>query len=381
MSNKKKVESGYSTMIMSSEWFLQNSLALIESFTSGPVEIQPFVESLVERTHSWISVIPDLKSKHDQVLNEWSTKDTDTMAQRFAFIDDISSLLYFQHEIDNLLVCLSCYLNQKDNPLIKREAEFAGKLLDTYLNRLSLDTSPLVIFTDQFSFHSAIDNWIFTIPYAFYNSYPKWVYLAHEIGHLYKRKNCQISIESLLPTLISSIVKENITEREAEVFTILSFWMSSWLEEIISDYLAVRIAGPAYLQECLVESFKKIMYPLSQTHPPVQIRLACQIKLAHRLGEDVKSLERFMKPDPIKLDPLVKGLTTEKLAPSILDWLGEQKCITKVDSNWERVKKTILEYKQGKHPSEDFDIRFSALSVLSLYSNTQKYFENLRNNT
>lgn len=105
-------------------------------------------------------------------------------------ISNIQQAAHRPHQIDALLTFADCYKSQVDEKHLEKDLLFAIDLIQSLLKRLGLDLQPVVLFSDGFFTYDAGDTCIFTIPYSFYDSYVRWVNLAHEVGHLYIRRKC-----------------------------------------------------------------------------------------------------------------------------------------------------------------------------------------------
>jgi hypothetical protein len=109
--------------------------------------------------------------------------------------------------------------------------------------------------------------------------------IAHEVGHFIDEsiKKWSVSLleqQLLNPTDIDLIIsqtngEQNSSEIQSKVMQTIDKMIASWIKEIVSDFLAIAIIGPAYLFAFDEISFSpKYSSPqkLSLSHPPDQLR-------------------------------------------------------------------------------------------------------------
>lgn len=382
-------KSSYQRILDSVESVLKRVQPLIEQKKEGHSILQPVFEDTLESTQRWIQGVTKLKSEHSSILETWAEESDEAIANRMAHVDGIQWAAYRPRQVNGLLTITDCYKSQVGKEFIARELDFATRLIQALLKRVGLDLHPVVVFTDAFFIYDAGDICIFTIPYSFYNSYTRWVNLAHEVGHLYIRRNCKLDKEKLGDVLAEHVKNSlEVMERkkaEAIMNTVLGsliIWLDNWVDEIVSDCIAVFLCGIGYMNETIMQSFQDMFQGGSGTHPPTSLRLACQIEIIERMGVKATNLQQFRENIPkMKEDPISDSLTDLNLASPIVDWVLSHDCISQLKLTWEKIIVTISDFKNGKMPTVDLDIGFGALAYLSDFMPTETSFEHLMDQT
>lgn len=120
--------------------------------------------------------------------------------------------------------------------------------------------------------------------------------IAHEVGHFIDEtiKKWSVSLldqQLLNPKDIESIIsktdgEKNSNEFQSKVIQLIDKMIIPWIKEIVSDFLAISIIGPAYLFAFDEISFSpKYSSPqkLSLSHPPDQLRKAIMGKWVSKM--------------------------------------------------------------------------------------------------
>lgn len=380
--------SSHSDRVMQSvQSILEKMLELISCRKKEDIsKLHPLLEDARERMQRWVTDISELRQEHATILKDFNKREEDAMARRLAHVDAIQHAAYQPHQFSRLLTFLDCYISQRESEDIVCEARFATRLVTGLLNRVDLNIETILVFADGFFVYDAGKTAIFTIPYSCYRSYEKWVNLAHEVAHLYLRHSCTLDTDKLGGVLVGRISKhaKNLEGKEMEklfnqALPSLIGWLSNWADEIASDCIAVYLCGIGYMYETILHSFESMLERGSKSHPPTDLRLACQIEIVERMGVDVSSLEQFRKEaSNLESDPIMDSLTELNLAPLIVDWLLEHDCISSLESSWSAVSSAANEYNRGQTPPVDIDIAFGALAYLARQNSVDDEFEWLR---
>ncbi len=366
------------------ESILKRIQPLIEQEVKSHDVLRPVLEDAIERTKSWIQEVSELKSEHASILKTLTEDSEEATLKRIEHEDRIRRAADRPRQLNVLLTITNCYRSQVGIEFIDRELDYATRLIKLLLKRVGLDLHPVVVFTDAFFLYDAGDICIFTIPYSFYNSYIRWVNLAHEVGHLYTRRICKMDLDKLIPDLTSHVMN-NVTKLKQNVNAIdilkrLVIWLSNWIDEIVSDCIAVFLFGIGYLNETVMQSFRDMFLGGSLTHPPTSLRLACQIEIIERMGIKSTNLQQFRENMPtMKEDPVSDALTDLNLSTFIVDWILSHNCISQLKLTWKKIIQAISNFKNGKMPAVDLDIGFGALAYLSDFMSTETIFEHLLN--
>lgn len=380
-------KSSYERILDSVESVLERNQLLIKQEKEIQGVLQPVFKDAYESIKRWLQDVSELKREHSSIQKEWQDTSDESRTKRMVHVNGIQWASYRPQQLSKLLTFSDCYKGQIKNKHISKESLFAKRFIEALLKRVELELLPVVVFSDGFFIYDSGDVCIFTIPYLFYNSYVRWVNLAHEVGHLFIKRKCQLDVEklgSILIERVSDVAKEmergKAQELMSNILGKLIMWLDRWADEIASDCIAVFLCGIGYMNETIMQSFQDMFQSGSGSHPPTGLRLACQIEIVERMGVDVTNLQQFRENLPqFSEDPIMESLTDLNLAPLIITWVLEHDCISKLKSNWTKITTAVTEFKDGKTPKVDLDIGFGALSYLTNQMPTKTSFEKLRN--
>jgi len=182
-------------------------------------------------------------------------------------------LLYMVYEL------ISLREKARENVTYRRFLDLADKYVDSLTEALNMPTDLLIIVAPQSEYASlpilSKRAFIVMLPPTNLAKPWKWVLLSHELGHLY----FQYYRERILIRILPAIEEElrDVVRDEEQVKGYVSLWGEYWLQEIVSDIVAVSLCGPAYLKMLITEATEPKPAQVYGAHPPLDARALAQM--------------------------------------------------------------------------------------------------------
>jgi hypothetical protein len=122
----------------------------------------------------------------------WSDTSEASVLERKVHVERIQNAIYHTYQLSTLLSYSDCYKIQSECQYLAKDRTFAARFVQVLLERVGISLNPIIVLSNGFYLYDSRDTCIFSIPYSAFQSYERWVNLAHEVGHLFIRRKCRL---------------------------------------------------------------------------------------------------------------------------------------------------------------------------------------------
>jgi len=259
----------------------------------------------------------------------------------------------------------------RENRNAQRSLSLADEYVDSLIGELDVPADFLIFVTPESEYASLpipnVKVFIIILPLTNLAKPWKWVLLSHELGHLYYQLHRDEILTTALPA-IEEELRDSIRDKEIRIY--MDLWCKYWLQEIVSDIVAVGLCGPAYLKMLVMEATEPKPARVYASHPPLDARARAQIKYLQLIGapeELTRTIERVWKEYREKIDKM--ALLPDYLSESIVERVSNIMADILQDpfivTSWRDFKRVL-----GKLPDtkgEDLKLLIPAMALKDIY--------------
>jgi hypothetical protein len=231
---------------------------------------------------------------------------------------------------------LQSRIYQQRSDEIRRESDFAEKLISSILCDLEIEAIPIVVFTTQAQYLNLNTHFVITIPFSHFRSYDRWWILGHEIGHHYYRTHHDFDIDDLFKHLVECIPEDVWSENKEKIEQLIYIWIRNWLPELIADYIALSLFGFYYIIEVRhIESIEFGMAGVS--HPPLSFRHSFLYNIMAQNDINLALIEEFREEEQSnRFNPILNSLLSNEISTFLANWVLNQ--YSEIEFRWNEIE-------------------------------------------
>jgi hypothetical protein len=197
---------------------------------------------------------------------------------------------------------------------------------------------------------------------------PKYVLLAHEIGHVFLHRNEYEISSNVIPQVLRKLSQNRPATINQNSFEQARYiWAQHWIPEFVSDCFAVKTLGPAFLRQFMLIALNSQPDLVEVSHPPSNLRMKFMVDILRSLnlsGFDINNYQNLWDSYALTVStPNSLFIIDEEVVSTAFDCITATIIPTQIEDKWDEILKAKKSLEEGEVPNQDLISSISALAM------------------